>query len=197
MVHIRLEEIEKYAAENSIPIMQKDGIEFLVEYIKEHNIKKILEIGTAIGYSAIKMALVDEDITVTTIERDKERYDLALKNISSFSLENRIKVLLCDALEVNLNPYDSYDLIFIDAAKSQYIKFFEKFQLNLKINGVIVSDNLSFHGLVFDESKIKNRNTRQLVRKIKTYKEYLKNNDLFITEFYEIGDGISVSKKKA
>lgn len=197
MVHIRLEEIEKYAAENSIPIMQKDGIEFLVEYIKEHNIKKILEIGTAIGYSAIKMALVDEDITVTTIERDKERYDLALKNISSFSLENRIKVLLCDALEVNLNPYDSYDLIFIDAAKSQYIKFFEKFQLNLKINGVIVSDNLSFHGLVFDESKIKNRNTRQLVRKIKTYKEYLKNNDLFITEFYGIGDGISVSKKKA
>lgn len=197
MVHIRLEEIEKYATENSIPIMQKDGIEFLVEYIKEHNIKKILEIGTAIGYSAIKMALVDEDITVTTIERDKERYDLALKNISSFSLENRIKVLLCDALEVNLNPDDSYDLIFIDAAKSQYIKFFEKFQLNLKINGVIVSDNLSFHGLVSDESKIKNRNTRQLVRKIKTYKEYLKNNDLFITEFYEIGDGISVSKKKA
>lgn len=197
MVHIRLEEIEKYAAENSIPIMQKDGIEFLVEYIKKHNIKKILEIGTAIGYSAIKMALVDEDITVTTIERDKERYDLALKNISSFSLENRIKVLLCDALEVNLNPDDSYDLIFIDAAKSQYIKFFEKFQLNLKINGVIVSDNLSFHGLVSDESKIKNRNTRQLVRKIKTYKEYLKNNDLFITEFYEIGDGISVSKKKA
>lgn len=197
MVHIRLEEIEKYATENSIPIMQKDGIEFLVEYIKEHNIKKILEIGTAIGYSAIKMALVDEDITVTTIERDKERYDLALKNISSFSLENRIKVLLCDALEVNLNPDDSYDLIFIDAAKSQYIKFFEKFQLNLKINGVIVSDNLSFHGLVSDESKIKNRNTRQLVRKIKTYKEYLKNNNLFITEFYEIGDGISVSKKKA
>ena len=150
MVHIRLEEIEKYAAENSIPIMQKDGIEFLVEYIKKHNIKKILEIGTAIGYSAIKMALVDEDITVTTIERDKERYDLALKNISSFSLENRIKVLLCDALEVNLNPDDSYDLIFIDAAKSQYIKFFEKFQLNLKINGVIVSDNLSFHGRVED-----------------------------------------------
>ena len=90
MVYIRLEEIEKYAAENSIPIMQKDGIEFLVEYIKEHNIKKILEIGTAIGYSAIKMALVDEDITVTTIERDRERYDLALKNISSFSLQSGI-----------------------------------------------------------------------------------------------------------
>lgn len=197
MVHIRLEEIEKYAIENSIPIMQKDGIEFLTKYIKENNIKKILEIGTAIGYSAIKMALVDEDITITTIERDKERYDLALKNISSFSLENRISVLFCDALDTNLNLEDSYDLIFIDAAKSQYIKFFEKFQLNLRIGGVIVSDNLSFHGLVSDESKIKNRNTRQLVRKIKTYTEYLKNNDLFTTEFYEIGDGISISKKKA
>lgn len=197
MVHIRLEEIEKYAIENSIPIMQKDGIEFLTKYIKENNIKKILEIGTAIGYSAIKMALVDEDITITTIERDKERYDLALKNISSFSLENRISVLFCDALDTNLNLEDSYDLIFIDAAKSQYIKFFEKFQLNLRIGGVIVSDNLSFHGLVSDESKVKNRNTRQLVRKIKTYTEYLKNNDLFTTEFYEIGDGISISKKKA
>lgn len=197
MVHIRLEEIEKYAIENSIPIMQKDGIEFLTKYIKENNIKKILEIGTAIGYSAIKMALVDEDITITTIERDKERYDLTLKNISSFSLENRISVLFCDALDTNLNLEDSYDLIFIDAAKSQYIKFFEKFQLNLRIGGVIVSDNLSFHGLVSDESKIKNRNTRQLVRKIKTYTEYLKNNDLFTTEFYEIGDGISISKKKA
>ena len=197
MVHIRLEEIEKYAIENSIPIMQKDGIEFLTKYIKENNIKKILEIGTAIGYSAIKMALVDEDITITTIERDKERYDLALKNISSFSLENRISVLFCDALDTNLNLEDSYDLIFIDAAKSQYIKFFEKFQLNLRIGGFIVSDNLSFHGLVSDESKIKNRNTRQLVRKIKTYTEYLKNNDLFTTEFYEIGDGISISKKKA
>ena len=167
MVHIRLEEIEKYAEVNNVPIMQKDGIEFLTDYIKKNNIKNILEIGSAIGYSAIKMALVDNDIKVTTIERDKERFDLAVKNINEFNLNDRINIILGDALEIEING--EYDLIFIDAAKSQYIKFFEKYELNLKKGGVIVTDNLYFHGLVEDESKTTNRNTKQLVRKIRKY----------------------------
>ena len=77
MVRIRIEDLEKFAKENKIPIMQKDGIEFLVNYIKDNKIKNILEIGSAIGYSAIKMALVSNDIKVTTIERDIERYNEA------------------------------------------------------------------------------------------------------------------------
>ena len=84
MVHIRIEELEEYAYKNNIPIMQKDGIDFLTNYIKENNIKNILEIGSAIGYSAIKMALVDSSIKVTTIERDEERYLEAVKNIKKF-----------------------------------------------------------------------------------------------------------------
>lgn len=194
MVHIRLEEIEKFAKDNNIPIMQKDGIDFLCNYIKENNIKNILEIGSAIGYSAIKMALVNSDIKITTIERDKDRYDLAKKSINDFKLNNQINIILEDALNVELN--NTYDLIFIDAAKSQYIKFFEKFEKNLNIGGVIVTDNLSFHGLVEDDSKTKNRNTKQLVRKIRTYIEYLKNNDKYDTIFYKLGDGVSISKKK-
>ena len=193
MVHVRLEELEKYALSNNIPIMQKDGIDFLTNYIKENNIKKILEIGSAIGYSAIKMALVSPDIVVTTVERDEERYNLALENINSFNLESNINIIFDDALNINL--IEDYDLIFIDAAKSQYIRFFEKFESNLKKGGVIVTDNLSFHGLVEDESKIKNRNTKQLVHKIQNYIEYLKNNEDYKTVFYKIGDGISVSKK--
>ena len=156
MVHVRIEDLEEFAYKENIPIMQKDGIEFLTNYIKENNIKNILEIGSAIGYSAIKMALVNEDIKVTTIERDKERYDIAVDNIKKFNLESRIDIINEDALEINLD--DKYDLIFIDAAKSQYIKFFEKFAKNLNIKGVIVSDNLSFHGLVEDDSKTNNRN---------------------------------------
>ena len=187
-------EIEKYAEENNIPIMQKDGIEFLTKYIKENNIKNILEIGSAIGYSAIKMALVDEDIKVTTIERNENRYNMAVKNIKDFNLENRINIILDDALNTNIKGI--YDLIFIDAAKSQYIKFFEKYELNLKQGGVIVTDNLSFHGLVEDESKTTNRNTKQLVRKIRKYIDYLKNNDNYETVFYKLGDGIAVSKKR-
>ena len=194
MVHIRIEEIEKYAKEKNVPIMQKDGIEFLTNYIKENNIKNILEIGSAIGYSAIKMALVDNNIKITTIERDESRYNTAVENIKKFNLEDRINIILGDALDTNINGM--YDLIFIDAAKSQYIKFFEKYELNLKQGGVIVTDNLSFHGLVEDESKTTNRNTKQLVRKIRKYIDYLKNNNNYETVFYKLGDGIAISKKK-
>lgn len=192
MVHIRLEDIEYYAKSNNIPIMLKDGINFLTEYIKNNNIKKILEIGSAIGYSAIKMALVSCDIQVTTIERDKLMYDEAIKNISEMGLNNQIKVIFDDALNVQLN--DKYDLIFIDAAKSQYIKFFNKFKDNLKENGVIITDNLSFHGLVIDSSNC-SRNTKQLVKKIRKYIDFLKSNEEFETEFLSLGDGISISKK--
>ena len=193
MVHLRLEELEKYALENNVPIMQKDGIDFLTNYIKENNIKSILEIGSAIGYSAIKMALVDSDIKLTTIERDIDRYNIAVKNISDFNLNDQIKIINADALDIELT--DKYDLIFIDAAKSQYNKFFEKFEKNLKTNGVIVSDNLSFHGLVEDDSKTNNRNTKQLVRKIRKYIDYLKENPNYKTTFYELGDGVAISIK--
>ena len=194
MVHLRLKELEEYASINNIPIMQKDGIEFLTNYIKDNNVKNILEIGSAIGYSAIKMALVSEDIKITTIERDKERYDIAVNNIKVFNLSDRINIILDDALNIELN--DKYDLIFIDAAKSQYIKFFEKFDKNLNINGVVVSDNLSFHGLVLDETKTTNRNTKQLVRKIRKYIDFLKNHENYKTSFYELGDGVAISIKK-
>lgn len=187
-----IEDIEKYAHENNIPIMLPDGILFLTNYIKVNNVKNILEIGTAIGYSAIKMSLINKGIHVTTIERDEERYKEALKNIKLFNLENQITVIFDDAFNVELD--DKYDLIFIDAAKSQSIKFFEKFKKNLSDDGTIITDNINFHGLT-KEKVIKNRNTRQLVRKIKEYVEFLKNNQEFATYFVDDGDGISISKK--
>ena len=85
-----IERIKKYADENNVPIMLEDGIDFLTAYIKKNNIKSVLEIGTAIGYSSIMMALVDKDIKITTIERDEKRYKEALKNIEKFNLENQI-----------------------------------------------------------------------------------------------------------
>lgn len=190
MVHLL--DIENYAKENNIPIMQKDGIEFLTNYIKEHDVKKILEIGCAIGYSAIRMCLVHDDISVVTVERDESRYKEAIKNIKEFNLEKRINVIFDDAFNVDLS--DKFDLIFIDAAKSQYIKFFEKFKNNLSNNGVIVSDNLDFHGLVHkDLNQIESRNVRGIVRKLNNYIEFLNTNKEFKTDFYSIGDGIGIS----
>lgn len=190
-----IKDIEDYAKENHIPIMEHDGIEFLTKYIKEHEeVKNILEIGCAIGYSAIRMALIRDDIHVTTIERDQERYLKAKENVSAFHLEDRITILFQDALEVELN--EQYDFIFIDAAKSQYIKFFEKFTPLLSENGVVFSDNLLFHGYTKQKERIESKNLRQLVQKIRKYIVYLKENDQYVTEFYDIGDGIAVTKRK-
>jgi predicted O-methyltransferase YrrM len=193
MVHIR--QIEEYAKDNNIPIMEHDGIEFMLDYIKKNNIKNILEIGTAIGYSAIRMCLVDDFITVTTIERDEKRYKEALKNIRACGMDKRIDVVFDDALDVNLAGY-KYDLIFIDAAKGQNIKFFEKFKNYLNDGGIIITDNVNFHGLVKNPEKIESKNVRQLVDKIIEYRKYLEDHDEYLTKFYDIGDGLAISFKK-
>ena len=193
MMEEKLSEIEEYAKEKRIPIMMKDGIEFLCNYIKEHKIKRILEIGSAIGYSAIKMALVDKDIKIVTIERDKERYDEAIKNIDYFNLNEQIEIINGDAMDVSVDGM--YDLIFIDASKGHNIDFFEKYQNNLDKNGVIITDNLSFHGLVEDECLIETKNQRGIVRKIKMFIDYLDNNKEFVTEYVAVGDRISISRR--
>lgn len=189
----RLWLLEKYAKKYDIPIMQKDGIQFLTNFIKDNNIKNILEIGTAIGYSAIKMALVDNNINIVSIERDEDRYNKAVKNVKKFKLNDRIRIIKDDAFNVELN--DKFDLIFIDAAKAQSIKFFNKFEKNLNKNKYIITDNLKFHGLV-ESDEILSKNLRQLVKKIKDYIQFLKENNNYETTFYNIGDGISVSKKR-
>ena len=188
------EELEIYAKEHGVPIMLKDGIEYLCNYIKDNSIKSILEIGTAIGYSAICMALVDEDVYITSIERDKERYELALENIRKFGLEKRIKVIFGDAMDVMVDG--EYDLIFIDASKGHSIDFFEKYKRNLVNNGVIITDNLSFHGLVEDDSLAVTKNQKGLVKRIRNFLDFLDNNEEFITEYVSVGDKISISFRK-
>lgn len=194
MVRLRIDELKEYASINNVPIMQDGGIEFICNYIKKNNVKNILEIGSAIGYSAITFATINNNISVTTIERDDNMYNEAIKNINKFNLNDRISIIHGDALDTEISG--KFDLIFIDAAKSQYTKFFLKYKNNLKENGVIITDNLSFHGLVEDDSKTKNRNTKQLVKKIRNYIEFLKTNEEFETEFINVGDGISISKFK-
>ena len=190
---MNLTEMENYAKENNVPIMEKEGIEFLENFIKENNSKSILEIGSAIGYSAIKMALIRDDIHITTIERDKERYDEAVKNIKYHNLEDRINIIFGDALEVEVEG--SYDLIFIDAAKSQSIKFFTKYEKVLIDDGFIITDNINFHGLTFSENPAPTRNLRQMIRKIKDYLKWLENNKEYSTKYLNVGDGIVISKR--
>ena len=192
----KLKEIEKYAEENSVPIIEKNSIAFIMKYIKKNNIKSVLEIGSAIGYSTILMASSNQDTIVTTIERDETRYMECLKNVKKCGMEKKINVVYQDALELNLSEDLRYDLIFIDAAKGQYIKFFEKYKNFLNPNGTIITDNINFHGYVGQSSKLDKGNLKSLVEKIEKYIEFLKTNPEFDTKFYDIGDGLSVSTWK-
>ena len=189
-------EMEKYASENNVPIIEKDSIAFIMKYIKKNNIKSVLEIGSAIGYSTILMASSNQDTIVTTIERDETRYIECLKNVKKCGMEKKINVVYQDALELNLSEDLRYDLIFIDAAKGQYIKFFEKYKNFLNPNGTIITDNINFHGYVGQSSKLDKGNLKSLVEKIEKYIEFLKTNPEFDTKFYDIGDGLSVSTWK-
>lgn len=189
-------EMEEYASSKNVPIIEKKSIAFIMKYIKNNNIKNILEIGSAIGYSAILMASSNKDAMVTTIERDEERYMECLKNVKKCGLDKKINVVFQDALDVNLTEDLKFDLIFIDAAKGQYTKFFEKYKYFLKDGGTIITDNINFHGHVGNSKNIESKNLKDLVRKLENYVEFLKDNEEFDTKFYDIGDGLSVSVKK-
>ncbi len=188
-------EMERYAEANNVPIIEFDSIKFIMKYIKLNEVKTILEIGTAIGYSAILMANANDFCEITTIEKDDKRYKEAVKNVNKSGLDKRIELVYNDALDVNLANH-KYDLIFIDAAKGQYIKYFEKFSNYLNPGGVIITDNLHFHGLVNNKANIKSKNVRGIVTKIENYIDFLKNNKDYVTKFYDIGDGLSVSFRK-
>ncbi len=190
-----IKEIKIYAKNYNVPIIEDDSLEYITTYIIKNRVKSILEVGTAIGYSSIMMALTDKNIHITTIERDKNRYFKALENIKKFNLEDRITLVFNDAFEVKLD--EEYDLIFIDAAKSKNKEIFNFFEKNLKPNGTVITDNINFHGYVKqDLDKIESRNIRGLVRKIRDYVEFLENNPYYDTTIYQIGDGIAVTKRK-
>ncbi len=192
---MRIKELKEHALVNKIPIMQDEGIDYLTTYIIKNGVERVLEVGTAIGYSSIMMCLVCPKVSVVTIERDEERYMEALKHIKEFNLEDRITPIYKDALDVQLK--EKFDLIFLDGAKGQNINFFEHFEDNLEKDGTIITDNINFHGYVDKpEEEIKSKNLRGLVKKIKAYKEYLTNHEEYDTRFLNIGDGIAVTQRK-
>ncbi len=187
-------ELKKYALENNVPIIQDEGLAFLRQIIQIKKPLRILEIGSAIGYSAINMAKCSKAF-IDTIEINEQMYNKALENIDKANLNDRIKVFHADALEINIEDLSNYDIIFIDAAKAQYKKFFLKFKELLNNDGIIITDNLLFHGLVLNEN-IESKNLRRLVEKIKDYNTWLVSQEDFQSTIYDIGDGMALSIKK-
>ena len=186
-----INELEVYAQENHVPIMMKTGIKFILELIRNQAYTRILELGTAIGYSAIRMAKLSPQIQIDTLENDPERAQLALANIAAQQLEAQIHVHALDIAQFQTDQ--QYDLIFVDAAKAQYPRYLEQFRANLADGGVFVFDNLNFHGMVEDPSLTENKGTRQMIKKLRRFREMLMTHPDYLTQFYpEVGDGVAV-----
>ncbi len=193
MINKLIDEIRDYGIKNEVPIMSEESILTIQNIIKENNIHSILEIGTAIAYSTICFASLNEINKITSIERDKVRFSIATKNVKESGLNN-IELICDDALNTSINGM--YDLLIIDAAKSQNLKFFNKYKNNIKNTGIIIIDNLDFHGYVGKSKEIKSRNLRQMVRKIEKFIEFLDNNQEYDVKYIEVGDRLGVCKKK-
>jgi predicted O-methyltransferase YrrM len=189
---VKLEELEQYALENHVPISRFDAVNFLKDLVIKSNYQSILEIGTAIAYTTINLALLSPSIQIVTIEKDEEMYSVAKMNIEDFNLTNQIEIIHDDALKVNLNS--SFDLIYIDASKSKNIEFVEKFSPLLTKNGLIVVDNM----LLLDVIKnAKPKKAEKYLAKIAKFKEYLENNPNLSVEYRDdIGDGYALIKVK-
>lgn len=187
------EEMREYAKENNVPIIEDSGLAFLETIIKIKQPKNILEIGTAIGYSSTRFSLVNNS-DVYTIEKNKDMYEKASFYIDKLGMKNKVHQVLGDALLTFDEVSDKrYDIIFIDAAKAQYKNFFELYSPLLNKGGIIITDNMFFHGLVFSSNDDKSRNLRALVRKLKTYHDFLFENEKYTTKVFNIGDGIAIT----
>ena len=190
-----ISDIKESALQEKVPILQDGGLLFLLGLITEKECREILELGTAVGYSAISMAMLDEEIRIDTIEKDDRMYEQALSNIKEQGLSDRITVYHMPIEEFQTDRM--YDLIFVDAAKAQYGKYLEQFIGNLKEDGKMVFDNMIFHGLIYQADEIRSRNLRNLVKKILLFRENMQKDERFdIMLFDNIGDGILLLSRR-
>ena len=190
-----LEKIKEKALEEHIPIIMDDTLEVISKYLKEINPKRILEIGTAVGYSAMCFSeYLSEDGRIDTIERDEERIAEAKINIKNVGVEDKIKIYEGDAVEILPTLNEKYDAVFIDAAKGKYPFFLKESLRMLKENGIIFADNILYKGYVMsDYNKHKQRTA---VRNLREYIKEVSENPNLETEILEVGDGLAISRLK-
>lgn len=191
-----LKEIEDFAKENGIPIVQKEAGKFLEFMVSMKRPLKILELGTAIGYSSILMynaAKTNPDIV--TIERSQEMIKLAKENLKKFNLEDKITIKEGDCLEILENLDEEFDLIFMDAGKGHYNHFLPHCLRLLKQDGIIIADNVLFRGMVPSDDLIKRRKIT-IVKRMRTYLDMVSNDENLITSVIPMGDGIAITKRR-
>ncbi|WP_093337849.1 O-methyltransferase [Salibacterium halotolerans] len=194
--HTLFRNMEAFARDEGVPIMEKDAMEVVLQLLQVHDSRRILEIGTAIGYSALRMASALPEAHVISVEKDETSYERALEFREKSGLASRTSFHKGDALErvPILDEEDAFDVLFIDAAKGKYRNFFDTYFPYVKHNGLVISDNVFFKGLAAEPEKASGR-LRPMVDKIRSFNEYLCSHPEVETSFLPVGDGVAVSRK--
>lgn len=196
----KFQSLEAYAEEHHVPIMDKVSMNFLCQLVNIQQPLQMLEVGTAIGYSAIKMISSLPKAHLITLERDQNMIDIATKNIEEHGLNNQIEIMPGDATDSLMKLQtagNTFDFIFIDAAKAQYERFFTLAESLLDENGIIVCDNVLFKGFVADSEAATNPRLKKLAGKIDSFNRWLMKHKAFETSIVPIGDGLAISKKRS
>lgn len=191
-----IREMEQYAAEHRVPIMEDTGLYTLIGLLQIQQPKRILEIGSAIGYSAIRLAEAFPDAYIYTVERDGERCSEAVKNIEKSGI-GRIEIVCADALELDTSELEPFDALFIDAAKGQYKKFFEKYSPLVQQEGVIYCDNMFMHGMVLLADEDIPKRSRTMIRNLKSFTKWMMAHEQYDASLLPVGDGILTAVRKA
>ncbi len=191
-----LDEIRQYARESWIPVILDDSLEYIEENILNgKKLNRILEIGTAIGYSAICFSkFLNEDGKIDTIEIDKQRIMLAKTNIDMMALNDKINIIEGDALNVLPELSNMYDFIFIDGPKSHYVEYLPICLKLLNTDGIIIADNVIYKGMVTGPKEVKHKQ-RTAVTRLREFIETVRNDENLISELVDVGDGLLVIRR--
>lgn len=197
MMNDLLWEMEAYAKEHHVPIIKEEAAAILLREAEEKRPYRILEIGTAIGYSALCMAQhLAEGGHITTIELSDERAELASAYIARSPYQDNITIIRGDAAEILPTLTDTYDFVFIDAAKGQYERYLEAIEKRLADGAVIAADNVLFRGYVLDENSVVPRRFRTIVNRLRQFLTMLETDEHYTAAVYPDGDGIAICKYK-
>ena len=192
-----LNELEKYALDTYVPIIRKDMQAYLKFLLRSHRPKKILEVGTAVGFSALLMSEYAPEAQITTIENYEKRIPIARENFVKYGKSDRIKLIEGDAMEVLPTLTDTYDFIFMDAAKGQYITYLPEIMRLLSVGGLLVSDNVLQDGDIIESKYAVVRRDRTIHTRMRDYLYELKHMEGLTTAILPVGDGVTVSVKEA
>ena len=194
MVEQLLENLRRESLAASIPIMDDDSLQFLTEFVSEHGCRRMLEVGTAVGYSTVSIAAASEDLEIVTLEVDPQRHRQAVNNIAMAGLSSRITAILADARQYETD--EMFDIILLDGPKAHNSELLHRYERNLREGGYFIIDDVYFHGFIEKPHVVTSRRLMRLVKRFQKFQEEIENNDCYECTRINLGDGLLIARKK-